>query len=259
MATIVGQAFEVARDIVAADHVQHRLAAIAFGDALDLLDIVMGLVVDRMVRAPGERGGAFVVRSAGDDDGDAEQPAQRDRHGADAAGAAMDQYRIAIDRIGALEQIGPHGEQRFRQGRGFDHVVAQRHRQALDRRSDRILGIAAARDQRADRLAHQRRIMVVAHRDDRAGHFQPRNRRGTGRWRIFARALQCVGAIDARRRDLDQHFAGARLRHRHAARPQDLRPARLHDVDRRHFTRNMYHSAPPAPCDRPACCITNAA
>ena len=57
--------------------------------------------------------------------------------------------------IAALEQVGPHGEQRLGQRRRLDHGQRRGHRQALAPGRDGIFGIAAAGDQRADRLAEQ--------------------------------------------------------------------------------------------------------
>ena len=218
MPSVFGQAFEVARHIVAADHVQHGLHPLPAGEALDLRDIILGAVVDRFVRAPALGSLAFFVRSAGHDDLDVEQVAQADRHRADPAGAAMDQHGVATDGIGPLEQVGPYGEEGFRQRRCLHHVIVRRDRQALARRRHRILRIAPARQQRAYALADQH-IRTAPGRDDRAGDFQPRNVRSAGRWRIFALSLQDVGPVDAGGGDPDQHLViagnGQGAAHRH--------------------------------------------
>ena len=62
VAAVVGEACEVARDIIAADHVEHHRDALALGQPLDRLDEIGGPVVDRMGRAELDRGGAFLVR-----------------------------------------------------------------------------------------------------------------------------------------------------------------------------------------------------
>ena len=72
-----------------------------------------------------QRRGAFLVRAAGDDHRQPEQIAERDRHRADAAGAAMDQHRVAVGREAALEQIDPHREQ------GLGHAPPPRSSAAL--------------------------------------------------------------------------------------------------------------------------------
>ena len=62
VAAVVGEAREVAREIVAADHVEHDRDALAAGEGLHFLDEVGGAVVDRVGRAERPGGGAFVVR-----------------------------------------------------------------------------------------------------------------------------------------------------------------------------------------------------
>jgi hypothetical protein len=125
------EAFEVARHIVAADHVEHDLDTLAAGDRAHALDKVLAPIVDRMIGAEPHRRFALGVGSRGHDDRQPEQLGERDRHRADAAGAAMDQHRVAIAGIGALEQIGPHGEQRLGHRRRLGHAQRLGHRQAL--------------------------------------------------------------------------------------------------------------------------------
>ena len=98
-----------------------------------------------------------------------------DRGGADAAGAAMDQHALAADQPAALEDIVPDGEIGFRQRRGLDQVEALGHRQAQCGRRDRVIGIAAAGDQRADLVADGQVADAAAARDDLAGHFEAGN------------------------------------------------------------------------------------
>ena len=61
VAAVVGQAVQVARDIVAADHVEHHRDALALGPALDRVDEVGRPIIDRMGRAQLDRRGAFLV------------------------------------------------------------------------------------------------------------------------------------------------------------------------------------------------------
>ena len=75
----------------------------------------------------------------------AEQFAEPDRHGADSAGAAMDQHRVAVGGKAALEQIDPDGEQGLGHGRGLGHAKHFGDRQAGAGRGEAIFGIAAAR------------------------------------------------------------------------------------------------------------------
>ena len=131
---------------------------------------------------------AFLVAAAGDDDPEAEQVGERDRHRADAAGAAMDERGLALHGEGALEQIGPDGEQGLRHRRRLDHRQRRRHGQALADRRGGIFGIAAAGDQRADRLADQLARHFLAGRRDDARHFEAGDGGRAGRRRIERRA-----------------------------------------------------------------------
>ncbi|MCY1171417.1 hypothetical protein D9M73_115270 [compost metagenome] len=241
MATVLGQAFEVARHIIAAHHIEHRRAALAPSDLGDTLDEVLGLVIDRMRRAERDRRRAFVVRASGDDHLQPEDRAQGDRHRADTAGAAMDQHGIALGRICALKQIGPHGEQCLRQGRRLNHRQRVGHRQHLPRRDRDIFGIAAACQQSTHRLTGHVDRNIRPLRDDRARHFQPRDRGSARRWRVTALALQHIRPIHTRRDDADQHFIGPRHRHRALHHAQHLGPARHVRVDRSHRCRNAVH------------------
>ena len=53
----------------------------------------------------------------------------------------------------ALEDVGPHGEERLGNRRRGDEVEPGRHRQALRRRRHAARGVAAAADERADAVA----------------------------------------------------------------------------------------------------------
>ena len=241
MAAVLGQALEIARQIVAADHVEHRGDALAAGDLLHARDEILGFVVDRVRRPQPQRLRAFVGRPGGHDDVDAEDAAQRNRRRADPAGPAMHQHGVALGRIGALEQIGPHGEQGFGNRRRLDHRQAVRHRQALARIDRDIFGIAAARQQCADRLAQLLVADILADRDDRAGNLQPRNRRRARRRRIAALTLQHVRPVHPGGGDADQHFTGAWARHRPLDRYEHVRPARRIRVDRQHRIWKCHH------------------
>ena len=144
MPPVVGKAPHVARHIVAAHHVEHRRHARPAGDRAHALDEILSAIVDRVIRAMRQRGRHLGVRSGGDDDRDAEDVAQADRPRADPAGAAVDEHRVALGREGALEQVGPHGEQRLGQRRRLDHGQRLGHGQALADRRDRLLEREAA-------------------------------------------------------------------------------------------------------------------
>ena len=90
----------------------------------------------------------------------------------------MDQHGVALGRIGALEQIGPDGEQRLGQRRRLDHRQRVRARAGTGRQAPR--NIRHSRRRRAARRPAGRASSAsdaLAHRDDRAGDLQPEDRR----------------------------------------------------------------------------------
>ena len=113
------EAVEVALRVIAGDHVEHELGALAAGERPHLRGEVVRPVVDRVVGADRSRGFALRIGAARDDDRQAEQLAELDRHRADAAGAAVDQERFAVAGKPALEHVVPHGEQRLGHGGGL--------------------------------------------------------------------------------------------------------------------------------------------
>ena len=121
MTSVVGQAGQVARHIIAADHVEHDGDTLAVGRFLDDGNEVLGLVIDRKGGAQCSGSSAFFVASAGYDHGQAEQIAERDRHRPDSARAAMDQHGVAIGGKAALEQVDPDGEQGLGKRCRFGH------------------------------------------------------------------------------------------------------------------------------------------
>ncbi len=238
------QTLHVAGDIIAADHVEHDVDAASARDLLDPGDEILALVVDRMIGAMGEAGSDLVIAARRHDHRDAEQVAQRNRHRADPAGAAMDQRGVAFAGIAALEQIGPHGEQRFGHRRRLDHRQRDRHRQALAKRRDDIFRIAPARDQRAHRLADQIAGHIGADRDDLARDFKAQYAGGS-RWRgIGALPLDHIGPVHAGRGDTDQHIAGSGHRNGTPSHGQHFWPARFGWVDGAHFGWQAVHPFP---------------
>ena len=91
----------------------------------------------------------------------------------------MDQHGVARRDIGALEQVGPHGEERFGQRRRLDQIIAFGHGQALARGRDRIFGIAAAGQQRADFLPDQL-VRAAARRHEAVAVAAARRHRAVG-------------------------------------------------------------------------------
>ena len=116
-----------------------------------------------------------------------------------------------------------------------------------------IFGIAAARRQRADRLADEQRIDPFAQRDHLTRHLQPEQRRGARRRGIEPAALDAIGPVDPGISDRDQHFARAGARDGQRRHPQHLWPAGR--VERccahRLGYRNLPHLRPQAPFAMP--------
>jgi hypothetical protein len=171
----------------------------------------------------------------GREDAGAELAGQLDRRGADAAGAAVDQDRLAGLEPAALEHVGPDGKVGLRQAGRLDHRQPLWHRQALRRRRCAVLRVAAARDQRADRIARFPALHVGRRGDDLAGDLQPRDRRRARRRVVAALALQHVGPVDAGSVDPDQHLARLDGRHRALCRRQHFGPAEFGQVDEAHL------------------------
>jgi hypothetical protein len=126
----------------------------------------------------------------------------------------MDQHALAGRKARGIEQVGPHGEEHFRQSRCVDQRDAARHRQNAFGRRGAELGIAATGNQRAHLIAHTPSADALAQFGDRAGHFHAENLGRARRRRITARALRQIGVVQPRRGHLDQHLAGFRHRFR---------------------------------------------
>ena len=234
MAAILGQAFEVARDVIARDHIEHQVDALATGDPRHFGDEIGRLVVNRMRRTQFARRCAFCLAPAGYDDPQAEQAAKADRHGADAAGAAVDQDRLALARPAALKDIVPDGKQRFGQRRRLSQGKPGRDRQAVTRVGQAIFAVTAARYQRADLLAVEQPCVPFSRRHDSAGNFEAGDRRGASRRWITSHTLRDIGPVDPGEGDFHQHLASPRARHGQALRAQNFWAARRIEADCRH-------------------------
>ena len=104
------------------------------------------------------------------------------------------------------------------------------HRQALRRRRDAVLRVAAARDQRADA------IPVVPPSDarpasaNRSRDLEPGNVRCARRRRIVAEPLNNVRPVDAGGLDPDQDLAGSGQRNRPFGHTQDTGATRVAEI-----------------------------
>ena len=117
-------------------------------------------------------GAGALIAADGGVDRVAHRAGQLYGRGADAAGAAMDQQRLALGQTAAVEHVAPDGEVGFGQAGGFDVGKATRNRQALGGGRDAVFGIAAARNQRADLVTDRQAAGSRVAGHDFAGHFQ---------------------------------------------------------------------------------------
>jgi hypothetical protein len=85
---------------------------------------------------------------------------------------------------------------------------------ALAGRNDTVLGIAAAVDKGAHRVARPPSSHGVSPRDDDTGDFETGNIAGTRRWRVTSLSLHHIRAVDPSRSNLDQDLFRFRSRYR---------------------------------------------
>src|SRR5207253_2494584 len=135
-------------------------------------DKILLPVVDRALGAEVAADGAFLWAAGGREDTRAKGARELDRRRADAARPAVHEKALSGGEPAAIEDVGPHREEGFGQTGGIDERNALRHRQALRRRRDAIFGIAAAGNQRADRIALMPSGHLRAERGDGSGDFE---------------------------------------------------------------------------------------
>ncbi|OIQ73648.1 hypothetical protein GALL_447090 [mine drainage metagenome] len=115
----------------------------------------------------------------------------------------------------------------------------------MGRRRRHILGIAAARQQGANLIAQLPPADPRPHRGHHARPLQPGQVRRARRRRIGPRALQGIGPVHPGIGHANHDLAQPRHGHRPLAQRQNLRPARLGNLDSPH------HSASPDGFTRP--------
>ena len=146
----------------------------------------------------------------------------------------MDEDAFPFGEARHLEEIGPDGEEGFRQSRGFDGVVTLREGQGLPGRHGAILRIAAAIGERADFVAQLEFGNAFTQSNHLAGDFKAEDRACILRRRIGALPLCHIRPVDARRLDLHQNLAFCGLRQRRLRKPHHLRAAMGREVDEAH-------------------------
>ena len=95
------------------------------------------------------------------------------------SGAAVDEKFFAGFQTAALEDVVPDGEERLRNGGGFDEGERVGLFDAAWLGSDGIFGVAAAIDQRQDCVTLRETLHAVSKRRDHARNFETRKLRVT--------------------------------------------------------------------------------
>ena len=134
-------------------NIDHHIDATPVGGGAAGLGKIGILVIDRVMRAEGPHRGAFLVIPGGGEHGRTVRPRDLDGGAANAAGAALDQDRLAGLQGAPVHHVGPDGAIDLRQagGVGERHPVRDRH--ALSLWCQRVFRIAAADQKRADPVA----------------------------------------------------------------------------------------------------------
>ena len=146
---------------------------------------------------------------------------------ADAARAAVHEEPLSALQAAALEHVVPHGEEALGDRGRFRHRQAGWHRQAGSLICGAIFRVAAAGDERHHAVALFEAACAGTQRRDRARNLEPGNLGVSLGRGIVALALHEIGAVDARRRHLDEHLPRAGSGDGECNRPQNLRTAAL--------------------------------
>src|SRR5260221_10740416 len=152
-AAVVGEAFQLAVDGVARDHVEDHIDAAAGRRFLYRGDEILDLVVDSAVGAELHAGLAFFRAARRREHLVAEGFHDLDRGDADAGRAALHEEGFAGLDPGAIEDIAPDGEEGFGERGRLDRGHAFRDRQALRSGGGEVFGVAVALDGRAGHVA----------------------------------------------------------------------------------------------------------
>ena len=113
------QQLEVARDVVAADDVEHDVDAAPRGRLAQHRDEVGFVIVDGALGAERFARGALRRRSRGREHARAEHASELNGRRADAARSAVDEQRFARREPAALEDVVPDRKERFGERRGL--------------------------------------------------------------------------------------------------------------------------------------------
>src|SRR5882762_3922488 len=233
-AAVVGEALQLAVDVVAPDHIEDHIDTLAAGRFLHRGDEILGPVVYGAVGAELHTGRALLRAARSREHLVTEGFHDLNRGDPDSGGPSLHEEGLAGLDPGAIEDVAPHCEEGFGERGGLDRGHAFRDRQALWSGRGAVLGVAAALNERGHRVADAPSRDAFADDFDGARELQARNVGSAWRHRIVAGALHGVGAIDAGADDLDEDFALLRPRDGARADSQHLRSSRLGDLDRAH-------------------------
>ena len=176
MAPIFAKAIDIAHGVIARDHIEHHIGALALGKGAHFLGEILRFVIDRQISAQFPGRGAFCIAAASGDDSQIESLAQHNRHGPDPAGPAMNQQSFAILGPAPLKHIVPNGEQGFRQSSRLGQGNLVRHSKTMRCWNLAIFGIGTARCKSANPLAKHIWRSVGPGRDHFSGKLEAQNR-----------------------------------------------------------------------------------
>ena len=219
---------------IAADRIEHGVAAGHHAGE------ILRVVVDDLVGA--EAAHIVDVRcAAGGDDAGADIFGELNGETGNAAGAALDQDRLAALQFQRVFDRIDRGQSGKRQRRGVDMRKPLRLLGDEGGRDCDLLAIGAflaGAEHAEHRVAHLQ-IGAVADRADNAGKIAAGDLRkfDIGMSRIFAGAKLPVGGVDGRGMDVDHHLARAGHGIRQVAVLQHFRAAEFLDVSRFHWIR----------------------
>ena len=230
----MGQKRDLFRQIVTTDDIDHHINAAPVGAGTADVCKVLGPVIDGVVRAQLAHGGTFLVSARGGEHGGAMGLCDLDGGAADAACAALDQNAFAGCQPAPVHHVGPDRAEHLGQAGSLDQRETIGDRHALAFGCQRVFRIAAADQQRADRIANAKTRAAFSGRGDNARDLQSHDVRRARRHRVFPFAFAKIGPIDPRRVDPDQHLASFGNRHIACFRSQRARAARRIGDDGRH-------------------------
>ena len=119
-ASIIGEAADVAGEVIAANHIQDEVYAAFIGELFDTVQVIILAVNNGFGCTEFFAGCGFVLIAHGGVNRVAEGTGDLYGRGAYAAAATVHQQAFTFAELTALEHIAPNGEAGFRQGSGLD-------------------------------------------------------------------------------------------------------------------------------------------